>query len=122
MIGLHRVDHGDEYSMRRGEVAVRELVKGSGAKFRRKPNQAPRLRSGSVVELYQIGTRWAEPEPSPCPVGHELGAGRVLVGSPVCSCEVHHHRTHARRRCDAVVYTPPMIADCTDSSSDVRAR
>lgn len=74
------------------------------------------------MELYRIGDRWAEPAPTHCPAGHELRGGRVLVGSQVCSCEIHHHRTHACRECGRVVYTPPMTGDCTDSSFDGRSR
>lgn len=74
------------------------------------------------MELYRIGHRWAEPAPKVCPNNHPLGPGRVLVGSQVCSCEVHHRRTHTCRRCGRVVYTPPMTGDCTDSSFDGRAR
>jgi hypothetical protein len=39
---------------------------------------------------------WAEPRPERCPNGHELGAGRVLVGSQHCDC-MRTHRTHTCR-------------------------
>ncbi len=74
------------------------------------------------MELYRIGDRWAEPAPTHCPRGHELRGGRVLVGSQVCSCEVHHHRTHTCRECGAVTYTPPRTAECMDGSFDGRGR
>lgn len=74
------------------------------------------------MELYRIGDRWAEKPPARCPNNHELGPNRVLVGSQVCGAEHGHHRTHQCRKCGAVTYTPPMTAQCSDSSFDGRAR
>jgi hypothetical protein len=71
--------------------------------------------------LIRTANGWAEPAPTHCPNGHDLGPGRVLVGSQVCSCEIHHHRTHTCIQCGSVVYTPPMTAQCTDGSFDGRA-
>lgn len=68
------------------------------------------------------GKGWAEGAPHECPNGHPLVAGRVLVGSRVCSCDVHHHRTHRCRVCDALTYTPALGVDCQDSSFDGRGR
>ncbi|WP_141136458.1 hypothetical protein [Rhodococcoides kyotonense] len=65
---------------------------------------------------------WVEDAPAVCPNGHDLGPGKVLVGSHVCSCEIHHHRTHRCRECDAVTYTPPFGPDCRDSAFDGRGR
>lgn len=68
------------------------------------------------------GRGWTEAAPAECPNGHALVGGRVLVGSHVCSCEVHHHRTHRCRVCDAITYTPKRGPDCMDGSFDGRAR
>lgn len=51
------------------------------------------------MELYRIGDRQAEPAPTHCPAGHELVGSRVLVGSQLCSCEIHHRPTHTCRLC-----------------------
>lgn len=74
------------------------------------------------MELYRRGDRWSEYAPTVCPNGHALGPRRVLVGSQVCSCEIHHHRTHACRECGVVTYSPTLTSECTDSSFDGRAR
>lgn len=71
--------------------------------------------------LRRVDRGWAETPPGRCPNGHTLGPRQVLVGSYVCSCEVHHHRTHRCRTCDSVTYTPPLGPDCQDSSFDGRA-
>lgn len=73
------------------------------------------------TRLTRFSRGWIEEAPALCPNGHELVAGRVLVGSHVCSCEVHHHRTHRCRVCDAIVYTPERGPGCEDSSFDGRA-
>lgn len=72
--------------------------------------------------LTRTSRGWVESAPKSCPNGHDLGPGQVLVGSQVCSCEIHHHRTHACRQCDGVVYTPTLTDACTDSSFDGRGR
>lgn len=74
------------------------------------------------MELYRIGDRWAEPAPKRCAAGHVLGPRQVLVGSQVCGAEHGHHRAHTCIQCGSVVYTPPMTAECSDSSFDGRAR
>lgn len=67
------------------------------------------------------GRGWAEGAPRECPNGHPLVGGKVLVGSHVCSCEIHHHRTHRCRECDAITYTPPLGVGCQDNAFDGRA-
>lgn len=68
------------------------------------------------------GRGWVETPPTHCPNSHPLTGGKVLVGSHVCSCDNNHHRTHTCRECGAVTYSPPLGADCQDSSFDGRAR
>ena len=72
--------------------------------------------------LHRVANGWAENAPAKCPLGHELVGGRVLVGSHVCSCEVHHHRTHRCRECNELTYTPPLGPSCEDSAFDGRGR
>lgn len=71
--------------------------------------------------LHRVAKGWAETPPTHCLNGHELGPRRVLVGSYVCTCGIHH-RTHRCRECDAVTYTPPLGAGCQSGSFDGRAR
>jgi hypothetical protein len=66
--------------------------------------------------------RWRESAPKHCPNGHRLVGGAVLVGSTVCRCSVHHHRTHRCLMCEAITYSPPRGDACEDSSFDGRAR
>lgn len=59
--------------------------------------------------------------PTMCPYGHELGAGRVLVGWAPCTCEpawsrLKGHRTYQCEACrsagvTAICYDPPHIPD-----------
>lgn len=71
--------------------------------------------------LHAITGGWAETPPTHCHNGHKFGPRRVLVGSYVCSCEIHHHRTHRCRACEDVVYTPPLGPGCQSGSFDGRA-
>ncbi|NIL77575.1 hypothetical protein RhoFasB10_03720 [Rhodococcus sp. B10] len=57
---------------------------------------------------------WTEDAPTLCPLGHQLGPNRMLVGSRNCQCGTMH-RTHTCRECDQIVYTPPLTADCVPS-------
>lgn len=66
------------------------------------------------------GKGWVEAAPTRCAGGHTLAEVGVLVGSHVCSCEVHHHRTHRCRKCGAVTYTPERGPQCEDGSFDGR--
>ncbi len=72
--------------------------------------------------LYRRGDRWIELAPTHCPIGHNLVGGNVLVGSHVCSCDIHHHRTHRCRECEAITYTPPLTEHCRDAAFDGRGR
>lgn len=54
--------------------------------------------------------------------GINWSAAGCSSGRRSAHARFHHHRTHTCRRCGRVVYTPPMTAECTDSSFDGRAR
>lgn len=56
--------------------------------------------------------QWMALPPEHCPDGHQLGAGRVLVGFQPCGCGRHGHTTWRCRECDAVIYGPPVDANC----------
>jgi hypothetical protein len=55
--------------------------------------------------------RWMVRPPERCPRGHQLGAGRVLVGRQPCSCRGGHTSWFCLE-CGAVVYMPPVNAGC----------
>jgi hypothetical protein len=50
--------------------------------------------------------RWMVRPPERCPRGHQLGAGRVLVGHQPCSCRGGHTSWFCLE-CGAIVYAPP---------------
>ena len=66
--------------------------------------------------LYEVRSGvWEEPVPVTCPNGHQLRAGRVLVGWVACQqadAATGGHRTHRCLECEATVYTPPMDERC----------
>ncbi|MFC4373300.1 hypothetical protein ACFO5K_04225 [Nocardia halotolerans] len=65
---------------------------------------------------------WAEPSPMHCPEGHRLGPNRVIVGTTACQTVGGHHRTHTCRRCDTIIYWPPVVDGCDHRAFDGRAR
>ncbi|NEW40756.1 hypothetical protein GV793_17805 [Nocardia cyriacigeorgica] len=71
--------------------------------------------------LYQDARteRWEVPSPVACPNGHQLGAGRVLVGA--CACRCGGHRTWLCRTCEAMVIWPPETDECERGVFDRRA-
>ena len=66
---------------------------------------------GELVQT--IDGKWITHPPSRCPNGHELGAGRTLVGYAACGGHGGGHTTWTCRTCDETVYGPPLNTHCT---------
>jgi hypothetical protein len=69
-----------------------------------------------LVPVQQRGmTVWAERRPGHCPAGHQLRAGKILVGWVSCRCSLPAmgHRTYLcqhlvdGRECGLLVHSPP---------------
>jgi hypothetical protein len=63
--------------------------------------------------IHTTAGTWITRPPTRCPNGHQLGAGRCLVGYQACLGHGGGHTTWTCRTCEAIVYGPPMNTHCT---------
>jgi hypothetical protein len=76
-----------------------------------------------AIALIHTAHGWREPRPpAQCPVGHQLGPGRVLIGTRHCTCEERLHRSATCNECGAAWYLPRPSPQCSFTDLDGRPR
>jgi hypothetical protein len=74
----------------------------------------------AVGELVRSTTgQWIARPPLPCPRGHTLRPGRMLVGSIACSCGRH---ITWQCECGEVTYGPALTPSCSVLDGPARIR